>query len=250
MDYGPDKPLPSDMTGSDLVPGACFLPSPDARCESAGNCFFEYQDEASQLIPHLLGPVTGWKIWDACAAPGGKYAILRRKCGEDGHVIASDLRKERILQLMRFVEKGGGAKAQVLVADARESAPFRARFDAVLVDVPCSGLGTLRRNPEIKWHLRPEKLASLQKTQKRILQSVADSVREGGYLLYSTCSTEPEENEQIVESFLDVNPAFSLDRPQHPRGIERWISPDRMVRTFPGSRLWDGFFAALLRRHG
>jgi 16S rRNA (cytosine967-C5)-methyltransferase len=250
MDAGPDEPLPPGVTGSDLVPGACFLASPDAAWGGAGNRFYEFQDEASQLIPHLLGPTVGWKIWDACAAPGGKYAILRRKCGKNGHVIGSDLRMERVLRMIRFSEKGGGAKGQVLAADARESPPFHTGFDAVLADVPCSGLGTLRRNPEIKWHFRPDRLPLLQKTQKRILQSVSAAVRKGGYLLYSTCSTEPEENEQVIERFLNENPAFSLERPRHPRGIEPWTGPDRMVRTFPGSRPWDGFFAALLKRRG
>jgi 16S rRNA (cytosine967-C5)-methyltransferase len=249
-DFGSDKPLPPDLIASDLVPGACFTASADAAGDSAENRRYDYQDEASQLIPHLLGPTPEWRIWDACAAPGGKCAILRRKCGAGGHVVASDLRRERILRLADSAGSEGGARVEAIIADAEKPAPFRVRFDAVLADVPCSGLGTLRRNPEIKWHFRAERLASLQKIQERILRSAAEAVREGGYLLYSTCSTEPEENEQVVESFLGANPAFSLECPRHPGGIERWTGPDGMVRTFPADRLWDGFFAALLKRRG
>ncbi len=248
LDYEPVRPLPHGMSRSDLVPGACFAAPPDAEHGRNGSYALDYQDEASQLIPHLLGQTPGWKIWDACAAPGGKYAIMRRKCGAQGRVIAGDLRWKRIQLLVKSLMANNRAPADVIVADAGRPAPFRVLFDAVLADVPCSGLGTLRRNPEIKWRFRPGKFASLQGTQKRILYSVSETVRVGGYLLYSTCSTEPEENEQIIESFLDTHPSFSLELPRYPEGIETWIGRDRMVRTFPGSRIWDGFFAALLKR--
>jgi 16S rRNA (cytosine967-C5)-methyltransferase len=136
----------------------------------------------------------------------------------------------------------------LLVADASEAAPFRCSFDAVLADVPCSGLGTLRRNPEIKWHFKPESLLSLQEMQKRIVCAVSQTVRPGGRLLYSTCSTEPEEDEEVIQSFLRAHRDFRLLPPDSPPGIERWTGSDGMVRTFPSTRLWDGFFAALMIR--
>jgi 16S rRNA (cytosine967-C5)-methyltransferase len=135
-----------------------------------------------------------------------------------------------------------------VIADAAKSLPFRCSFDAVLADVPCSGLGTLRRNPEIKWNFKPAKLISLKQVQKQILHNVSQAVRAGGRLLYSTCSTEPEENEEIIGDFLRLHPAFSLERPTYPSGIDLWVGEDRMMRTFPSPRLWDGFFAALLVR--
>jgi 16S rRNA (cytosine967-C5)-methyltransferase len=241
--------LPAGASVSDLVPGTYFLDTVDAEAEGSGTEFIQYQDEASQLIPHLLGPIKGWKIWDACAAPGGKAVILRRECGETGRVIAVDCSVERILRMARLVRVEWGAPLDVVAADARRPAPFNVRFDAVLADVPCSGLGTLRRNPEIKWRFRPEEFARLAESQKGILRSVAESVRVGGYLLYSTCSTEPEENERVVEDFLSGRSDFRLQRPLYPRGIEAWTGPDGMVRTFPSERLWDGMFAALLVRH-
>jgi len=147
-----------------------------------------------------------------------------------------------------LLSRANKLNADVIVADASKKPPFRNYFDAVLADVPCSGLGTLRRNPEIKWRFQPESFFSLQRTQIQILQSVSEAVRAGGRLLYSTCSTEPEENEQVVESFLRANPGFALERPSYPPGIEVWIGPDDMVRTFPSTRLWDGFYAALMVR--
>jgi 16S rRNA (cytosine967-C5)-methyltransferase len=147
-----------------------------------------------------------------------------------------------------LLQSAGKLKAHMLVADASKPGPFRCLFDAVVADAPCSGLGTLRRNPEIKWHFTPADFVSLQQTQRQILESVSASVRTGGRLLYSTCSTEPEENEQVVEAFLCSHPDFVLRQPDSPPGIADWIGKDGMVRTFPSSRLWDGFFAALMVR--
>jgi 16S rRNA (cytosine967-C5)-methyltransferase len=248
LDENPDQRPDLEMEPSDIVPDAYFETTSGSGRKQGEPRRIHYQDEASQLVPHLLGPVRGWRIWDACAAPGGKYDILCRKCGAGGLAVASDLRGERISRLVRLLQKAKGLRAEVLVADACAPAPFRDCFDAVVADVPCSGLGTLRRNPEIKWHFQPERLASLQQTQERILDSVSKAVRAGGWLLYSTCSTEPEENEQVVESFLAGHKDFGLARPLHPPGIEAWTGQDMMVRTFPSTRLWDGFFAALMAR--
>ncbi len=242
--------FPFAVMNSDLVPGAFIrTDATDAGTEVHHNPpAFQFQDEASQLIPHLLHPQRGWKIWDACAAPGGKTGILAKICGDSGRIIASDLRREKIVRLVQFLKSSGMHTADVLVADARRPAPFRSCFDAVLADVPCSGLGTLRRNPEIKWQFQKKEFAGLQETQTRILHTVSSAVRVGGWLLYSTCSTEPEENEQVIKAFLDAHPGFCLQTPEYPPGIEKWTGRDSMVRTFPGKHLWDGFFASLMMR--
>jgi 16S rRNA (cytosine967-C5)-methyltransferase len=244
--------FPSNFVRSDLVPDAYIRTGKDCEAgdEKEDISSFSSQDEASQLIPHLMGiDIRGWKIWDACAAPGGKAAILGKLCGESGHLTASDVRWDRISRLVQLFAGSGELKTNLIVADACRPAPFHSSFDATLADAPCSGLGTLRRNPEIKWHFKPEEFRLLQKTQKQLLHCVSESVRVGGRLLYSTCSTEPEENEQVVASFLHTHTDFALDRPVNPPGIDKWIGPDDMVRTFPSTRLWDGFFAALLRRN-
>jgi 16S rRNA (cytosine967-C5)-methyltransferase len=186
--------------------------------------------------------VTGWRIWDACAAPGGKSLILKLLVGENGRTISTDVSPGRARRMKAEI-----APAEVAVADAAQTPPFRGSFDAVLTDVPCSGLGTLRRNPEIKWRLRPDKLVELPALQRRIVECAAAAVRPGGLLVYSTCSTEPEENEEVVRAFLDDNKGFNLVRPRDPAGVERWLDGEGFLRTFPGKRRWDGFFAALMR---
>jgi|WetSurMetagenome_2_1015567.scaffolds.fasta_scaffold161212_1 16S rRNA (cytosine967-C5)-methyltransferase len=237
--------LPFDAVQSDIVPGCALRVSGSASEDGS----VHYQDEGSQLIPHLFGDLNGCHIWDACAAPGGKSAVLANLCGESGQIIASDLRQERAQRVADLLNNVGNRTGCVLIADASKPAPFRGAFDAVLADVPCSGLGTLRRNPEIKWHFDPGKhFSALRQTEMMILEAVSDRVRVGGRLLYSTCSTEPEENEQLIGEFLQAHPEFRVQRPVSPAGVERFIGNDQMVRTFPMDRLWDGFFAALLVR--
>jgi len=248
---GDTSKFPFEAVPSEYVPDAYVAAATGRKNDSieSNGISYRFQDEASQLIPHLLGAwVPGKRIWDACAAPGGKSAILSRLCGDSGRVIASDIHPERIPRLKAAMREARAFNTEVLVADAGKSAPFRCRFDAVLADVPCSGLGTLRRNPEIKWNFAPDKLAVLQQTQNRILHRVSEAVEAGGRLLYSTCSTEPEENEEVIGYFMETHPDFRLERPAGPPGIDSWIGKDQMVRTFPSARLWDGFFAALLVR--
>ena len=238
---------PCAIEASDLVPGAHFLAAGSSSRDLPPG--FMVQDEASQLIPQLLGSTTSRHVWDTCAAPGGKSAILSEMCGESGWVVSSDLNRRRARQLssalLSLSQRSG---SMVLVADARRSPPFRTCFDAVLADVPCSGLGTLRRNPEIKWRVQPKQLARFQREQLAILRSVSESVRIGGLLLYSTCSTEPEENEQVVERFLGSHRQFRIRKPQFPPGIEAWLDGEGLLRTFIEARPWDGFFAALMAR--
>ncbi len=249
---GPNETLDSrgagEMRPSDLVPGAFIRVRAETGASRQDFGRLAIQDEASQLIPYLLGPCGNWYIWDACAAPGGKSAILRNQIGIRGFVISSDYRLRRAQQLAHTLGSFGGTRSYVIVADAAQRPPFRTRFDAVLADVPCSGLGTLRRNPEIKWRFSPERLCSLHEQQLKILEAVSAAVKSGGRLLYSTCSTEPEENEQVIEAFLASHPEFHLQRPNHPPGIEAWISATQYMRTFPSQQMWDGFFAALMVR--
>jgi 16S rRNA (cytosine967-C5)-methyltransferase len=238
---------PEGCESSDIVPGAYVVargPTP-ALTGSLGPV--RIQDEASQLVAFLPPFRPGWHVWDACAAPGGKTCIVAEKLGDSGFVIASDRSRFRAGLLLRTLRERGIA-ANVVVADAGKSSPFRRRFDCVLVDIPCSGLGTLRRNPEIRWRFDPARLRDLQQTQRSIIEYAGRSVRVGGYLLYSTCSTEPEENEEVVQDFLKKNDEFRMVRPASPPGVERWLDPSGFLRTFPSSRLWDGFFAALMVR--
>jgi 16S rRNA (cytosine967-C5)-methyltransferase len=209
------------------------------------------QDEASQLVALLVG--TGKQILDCCAAPGGKTRMLAQQ-NPEARVVAMELHAHRAKLLQQMLQLGN---VHVVAADAR-AMPFTRNFDRVLVDVPCTGTGTLARNPEIKWRLKPEDIARLRAYQLEILLAAMKQVSPGGRLLYSTCSLEPEENESVVEQALRQNAAFRrLDiRPElaglGPREL-LWRDLDSLLsgpylRTIPGVHPCDGFFAGLLAR--
>ena len=245
----PSNPMFDNRVASDVIPGAFRWTSGKmGQCRaSIGGCHI--QDEASLLIPMLPGDVSGDVIWDVCAAPGGKAAVLCQRGGAKSFVAASDQSWNRLKLLQRTLKNGGYKNYAVVQVDASQPVPFKASFDVVMADVPCSCLGTLRRNPEIKWRFSPENLPKLQRRQLRILESAAMAVKVGGKLLYSTCSTEPEENEDVVKAFLKTHQNFRTIAPNYPPGIESWLGTDGYLRTYPANRLWDGFFAALMTRN-
>jgi len=210
------------------------------------------QDEASQLVAMLVG--RGEAILDCCAAPGGKTALVARR-NPRSTVVASELHAHRARVLRGLVKS---ANVRVIGADARRL-PLARTFDRILVDVPCSGTGTLARNPEIKWRLRVEDLADLQSRQIAILQSALERLAAGGRLVYSTCSLEGEENEAVVEAALsgagDLSVADCRDELESLRrsGDLRVSEIDTLLsgtylRTIPGVHPCDGFFAAIIER--
>jgi 16S rRNA (cytosine967-C5)-methyltransferase len=221
------------------------------------------QDEASQLVAALVGPAgqqsaTGSRILDCCAAPGGKTLALADH-NPQATIIALDIHPHRARLLRKLLRTShSGGQIQVVVADAR-NLPISLRFHRVLADVPCSGTGTLARNPEIKWRLRPTDLAGLQARQSAILRSALAQVAPGGRLVYSTCSLEKEENEDIIEQVLAGNNSFRLLdcraelRRLQASGELTWPDPTSLtrgpyLRTIPGIHPCDGFFAAVLER--
>src|SRR6266481_5711967 len=244
--------------GIQLAPGAVMR---SARVGATGditsNALFRngkiaIQDEGSQLVAALVGE--GTRILDCCAAPGGKTSALATRLPE-AEIFAADLHPHRARLLRRLASQ---ANVHVVASDAL-ALPFRSDFDRVLADVPCSGTGTLARNPEIKWKLRPEDLADLQQRQVAILRAAMQHVAPGGTLIYSTCSMEPEENEQVVKACLQSENEFKvvpvrdeLVRLQE-SGDLAWQNIDQFVRndflrTIPGVQPCDGFFAAMLQR--
>jgi 16S rRNA (cytosine967-C5)-methyltransferase len=211
------------------------------------------QDEASQLVSLIVGQ--GSHILDCCAAPGGKTRILAER-NPNASIVATELHPHRARMLRKLVH---ATNVQVIAADVRKL-PTNALFDRVLADVPCSGTGTLARNPEIKWRLKLEDLADLQARQLAILQSAMQRVSPGGRLVYSTCSLEKEENTAVVEKAMSVDQSFraldchlELERLRS-RGELRWEDIDSLtsgpyLRTIPGVHPCDGFFAAILQKN-
>lgn len=215
------------------------------------------QDEASQLVAALVG--TGTRILDCCAAPGGKTLAIADR-NPDSAITAVELHphRARLLQKMLPAHETSAARIQVITADAQHL-PTALPYDRVLADVPCSGTGTLARNPEIKWRLTPADLAELNQRQRAILRSALAQVSPGGRLIYSTCSLEKEENENVVEQALAENKSFrliacrtELARLQSSAELI-WPHPAALtsgpyLRTIPGVHPCDGFFAAILER--
>ena len=212
----------------------------------------DIQDEASQLVALLVGK--GTNMLDCCAAPGGKTRVLAER-NPDADIVAVELHPHRSRLLRKLVT---AKNVQVITADVSEL-PVSTRFDRVLADVPCSGTGTLARNPEIKWRLKLEDLADLQTRQLAILRAAMQHVAVGGRLVYSTCSLEPEENSQVVEKAVAADSSFHVhdcrQELEHLRssGELVWSDLDSLtngpyVRTIPGVHPCDGFFAAIMQK--
>lgn len=211
----------------------------------AGQGLFVVQDEASQLVGVVARAAAGERVLDACAAPGGKTTAMAADMGDRGLLISSDVRRKRVELLAETVRTAGARCVHVIQANAAQALPFGEVFDLVLIDAPCSGLGTLRRDPDIKWRRSPDELAALASRQLRILASAASVVRAGGRLLYSTCSSEVEENDEVVERFLEAHPGFrraALAFPSAPA----LVGPDGYFRTLPFRDGLEAFFAASL----
>jgi 16S rRNA (cytosine967-C5)-methyltransferase len=201
------------------------------------------QDAGSQLVA-LLAASDGL-VLDACAAPGGKALVIADEGGPRTRVIAAEVSRRRVETLARLVSRWGAPNVRVVAADAL-CPPFTAAFDSVLLDAPCSGLGTLSRNPDVRWRVAPEDLARHAERQRRLLESLAPLVRPGGRLVYATCSLEPEENEGVVGPFLEAHAGLG------PEALPPWAEPrgaGPFVRIDPAGG-GDAFFAALLRRQG
>jgi 16S rRNA (cytosine967-C5)-methyltransferase len=215
------------------------------------------QDEGSQLIAELAG--RGTEILDCCAAPGGKTAILAER-NPTASITACDISPARLKTMQALLGPRPNINFRVIDATAL---PFQNQFDLVLCDAPCSGTGTLARNPEIKHRVTPDDFQRHHDRQLRLLLSAMRALRQGGRLIYSTCSLEPEENESVVAEALQQEKGFHLQpwkeqiKAVESEGIlhegtaERLFptnTPDHYLRTFPGLYPGDGFFAACLVR--
>jgi 16S rRNA (cytosine967-C5)-methyltransferase len=183
------------------------------------------QDLSAQMIVPLLELTAEHRLLDLCAAPGGKSAQAAAIRGTAKGIVACD----RHLHRLRILRQLSAEPFDLVALDAEQSLPFQRKFDRVLVDAPCTGTGTLARNPDLKWRLQPEDIADLAGRQQRILANALGSLASNGIAVYATCSIEPEENMPVVEAVLAANP--------------RWRVSERLVRL-PGRDAGDGFFAA------
>jgi 16S rRNA (cytosine967-C5)-methyltransferase len=222
------------------------------KCQAFAERRIAIQDEASQLVAALVGK--GRRILDCCAAPGGKTAAIADR-NPEAEIVAVEVHEHRARLLRKLVTN---ANVSIFHADARQL-PQEKLFDRVLVDAPCSGTGTLARNPEIKWRIQPRDLADLQQRQVEILLGAAEHVSPGGRIVYATCSLEPQEGENVVERVIDqrrdlagIDIRAEMERLQE-AGDLVWndvgsVARGTYLRTVPGVHPCDGFFAVVLNK--
>ncbi|MBI2160562.1 MAG: 16S rRNA (cytosine(967)-C(5))-methyltransferase RsmB [Candidatus Rokubacteria bacterium] len=207
---------------------------------------FAVQDEASMLVARLLAPAPGATSADVCAAPGTKTTHLAQLMEDRGRVLAFDPQPARLARITEAAARLGIECIEPLAGTVEALAPgFREACDGVLVDAPCSNLGVLRRNPDVKWRREPAELAASAERQRRILDAAATMVKPGGRLVYATCSLEPEENDGVVAPFLAAHPEFRRDPPAE---FPLPLDPDGTLRCLPHRHGTDGFTAVRLRR--
>lgn len=209
------------------------------------------QDEGSQLAALVAAVRPGQRVLDVCAAPGGKTLAYAAAAGTAGQVVACDVRMRRVETLAATLATGRTTNARVVAIDPEAALPFTAAFDVVAVDAPCSGLGTVRRDPDIKWRRTPDDLRAFQTRQIDLLARAARVVAPGGALVYTTCSTEPEENAEVVERWLaghpDFRPASVADGPSGGL-LAPFLTPTGTFVTDPVRDGLEGYFGAVFVR--
>lgn len=210
--------------------------------------WFIVQDEAAQLVSMMLDPRPGETILDACAAPGGKATHLAEMMNNQGELTALEHDQKRMARIRENSERLGATIIRPVKGDA---ATYNAGpFDKILIDAPCSGLGVLRRHPDGRWTKTEKNIKERQIVQIKILENCAGLLKPDGALVYATCTTEPEENEDVISAFLAKHPDYRLDdsRPFLPASVAGLVDDKGFFRTFPGALEMDGFFGVRLVR--
>ena len=241
---------------SSKIPEALFIEDFGAveKTEAFKEGLFTVQDESSQLIAHVLGPKPGDRVLDTCSAPGGKTTHMAQLMGNIGEITAVDIYPQKLTLVDELAERLGISIISTREGDARFLEGIEGKFNKILVDAPCSGLGVIRRRADLRWQKREDEIAKLPELQLRILLKAADFVEEGGELVYSTCTTEPEENFEVIKQFRRLRPGFNpvdltdslpfkaeqeYDLRQLKKGV--W-------QILPHHHQMDGFFLAKFKR--
>jgi 16S rRNA (cytosine967-C5)-methyltransferase len=213
---------------------------------------FEVQDEGSQLLPLFVDPKPTVRILDACAGAGGKTLLFSALMKKRGEIVATDVHNRRLEELRKRARRAGAFNIRPRlvkqISDLWKDSS--SSFDTVFIDAPCSGLGTIRRNPGLKWTVTEESIRELSKKQKRLLDESAPLVKVGGRLVYATCTLLHEENEEVIEEFLVSHPRFQIVDPSE--YLQKWnlvrLASGKYVKLMPHRDGTDGFFFAMLQR--
>ena len=238
---------------SEVMPECVHLQTGQAaRTAAFRHGLITIQDESSMLPANVLNPQPGMKVLDMCAAPGGKTTHMAEKMQNEGSILAMDLHPKKLDLIEENTARLGLEIVQTAPVDGRKAASFlpKESFDAVLVDAPCSGLGVMRRKPDIKYTKREEDLVSLQTIQLAILDNAAQVLKAGGRLVYSTCTVDKQENEGTVEAFLSQHP--EMESESLTNLPEKLLAKQNngMLQVFPQDFGSDGFFVAAFRKKG
>ncbi len=213
--------------------------------------FFEVQDEGSQLLAILVDPRPVWKVLDACAGAGGKSLHMAAIMKNRGEIVASDINAFRLNELRKRARRAGAFNIRVISTDEIQGQDrFRNAFDVVFIDAPCSGLGTLRRNPGLKWTVTEEGIKELSAKQLHIMESHAPFVKDQGMMYYATCSLLKEENQEVIDAFLGRHPEFEsvdLSTAAVKAGLGAQVK-DGSLFLYPHKEGTDGFFCGAVRR--
>ncbi|MGK7939242.1 MAG: 16S rRNA (cytosine(967)-C(5))-methyltransferase [Crocosphaera sp.] len=206
------------------------------------------QDSSAQLVSYLLDPQPGETIIDACAAPGGKTTHIAELMGEQGLIFACDRTSSRLQKVQENAQRLQLSSIKIVEGDSRNLPQFIDSADRVLVDVPCSGLGTLHRHPDIRWRQSPERIQQLSILQQEIVREAATWVKPQGSLVYATCTLNPLENEQVIEQFLATHPHWKIEPLPADELFSPFITASPWIEILPHQHNMDGFFMVKLKR--
>ena len=210
--------------------------------------WWSVQDSSAQLVGYLLDPQPDEVIIDACAAPGGKTTHIAELMGDRGKIWACDKVSSRLKKVKENADRLELKSIEVLTGDSRNFPQFKNAANRVLLDAPCSGLGTLHRRAEARWRQSPENIIELAKLQKELLAEAAEWVKVGGVIVYATCTVHPAENEDVIEDFLGKYPNWEIEKPSLNSPARVFMSEDGWVKVWPHLYQMDGFFMVRLKR--
>lgn len=208
------------------------------------------QDESSMLVADALNPKPNMKVLDSCAAPGGKTTHIAERMNNQGQIYALDIHEHKVKLINEQASRLGLSAIETKTTDSRKAEELfeKESFDCILVDAPCTGLGVIRRKPDIKWQKNEEDIEKITVIQKAILKAVAPLLKKGGRLVYSTCTIDSMENQQVVKSFLEENPTFEFDltlKNRLPIKTQDYCN-EGMLQVLPSDFKTDGFFIACM----
>jgi 16S rRNA (cytosine967-C5)-methyltransferase len=213
-----------------------------------GDGWWTVQDSSAQLVGYLLEPQPGEVIVDTCAAPGGKTTHIAELMQNQGKIWACDRTASRMGKLKENIQRLKIKSIETCVGDSRDLPQFTGIADRVLLDAPCSGLGTLHRHADARWRQTPENIAELAKLQTELLLQTSNFVKPGGILVYATCTLHPQENEAVITSFLENHPNWQIEPPNPVSPVAFHATASGFVKVIPHNQDMDGFFMVRLRK--